>query len=276
MSNSTGNSNFRKIKIEALRRVIFEADTLAGKIFDLLLIVSICLSILVVMLDSIEEVRNQHGVWIHWAEWIFTIIFTFEYILRIICVQRPVLYCRSFFGIVDLLSILPTYLSLFFPGSHYLSVVRSLRLLRIFRILKLARFIGDAHIITDALRASRRKITIFLITILTLVIILGTVMYVIEGKENGFTSIPRSIYWAVVTLTTVGYGDIAPKTILGQIVASFVMICGYGIIAVPTGIITSEFSRVASREITTKCCRACSAEGHEVDAEYCNQCGEKL
>jgi len=276
MSNSADNSNSRKGKIEALRRVIFEADTLAGKVFDLLLIVCICLSVLAVMLDSIEGVRNQYGDWIHKAEWAFTIIFTFEYVLRVICVQRPLLYCRSFFGIVDLLSILPTYLSLFFPGSQHLSVVRSLRLLRIFRVLKLVKFLGDAHVITDALRASRRKIIVFLIAILTLVITLGSIMYVIEGEENGFTSIPRSIYWAVVTLTTVGYGDIAPKTIFGQFVASLVMICGYGIIAVPTGIITSEFTRASSKEVTTICCRVCSAEGHELDAEYCNRCGEKL
>jgi len=276
MAESENRSNYQKEGIEYLRRVIFEADTPAGKAFDLLLIVSISLSIIVVMLDSMESVQTQYGDWLYVAEWTFTIMFTVEYLLRVICVQRPILYCRSFFGIVDLLSILPTYFNLFLPGSQYLTVVRSLRLLRIFRVLKLAKFINDAHIITDALRASRRKIIVFLITVLTLVIILGSVMYVIEGKENGFTSIPRGIYWAVVTLTTVGYGDIAPKTILGQFVASLVMICGYGIIAVPTGILTSEFTRASAKGVTTRSCRVCTAEGHEIDALYCNHCGAEL
>ena len=276
MTDSETKKKHPKGKIEYLRQVIFEADTPLGKAFDLGLIVSIGLSIIVVMLDSMEDVQAQYGDWLLIAEWVFTINFSIEYLLRIICVRRPILYCRSFFGIVDLLSILPTYLSLLFPGTQYLTVIRSLRLLRIFRVLKLAKFIGDAHVITDALTASRRKIIVFLITVLTLVVILGSVMYVIEGKENGFTSIPRGIYWAVVTLTTVGYGDIAPKTVLGQIVASMVMICGYGIIAVPTGILTSEFTKASAKGVTTRCCRVCTTEGHEINAIYCNHCGAEL
>jgi voltage-gated potassium channel len=258
-----------------LHEIIFEADTPAGRTFDIALIGSILLSVLAVMLDSITPIRQAYGGWLIAAEWLFTILFTVEFVLRLLCVGRPVKYATSFFGVIDLLSILPTYLSLLLPGSRYLLIVRILRILRIFRIFKLAAYISEADVLIRSLQASRRKITIFLYTVLTMVTIIGSMMYVIEGAESGFTSIPTGVYWAIVTLTTVGYGDISPATPLGQFLASFVMILGYGIIAVPTGIVTSEMARVKPR-VTTQSCRECASEGHDHDASFCKYCGAKL
>jgi voltage-gated potassium channel len=258
-----------------LYTIIFEADTPAGKLFDEVLILSILLSIIVVMLDSVSSFAAIYGDLFYTLEWIFTILFTVEYFLRLICVGRPIRYATSFFGIIDLLAILPTYLGLLLPGGRYLVVIRGLRLLRVFRVLKLAQYMGEADLLIRALRASRRKITLFLFTVLTLVVILGSLMYVIEGAESGFTSIPRSIYWAIITLTTVGYGDIVPETNLGQALASVIMIIGYSIIAVPTGIVTSEIT-YASKYFKGRVCQNCSFEGHDIDAKFCKRCGAKL
>lgn len=258
-----------------LYTIIFEADTPAGKLFDEILIFFILLSVIVVMLDSVKGISALYSDLFYSLEWIFTIIFTMEYILRLICVGQPIRYARSFYGIIDLIAILPTYFSLFLPGSEYLLVIRSLRLLRIFRVLKLAKYLNEADLLMRALHASRRKITLFLFTVLNLVVILGSLMYVIEGGENGFTSIPKSIYWAIITLTTVGYGDIVPETNLGQAMASIVMIIGYSIIAVPTGIVTSEIAR-AKTYSKGRACQNCNFEGHDTDAKFCKHCGAKL
>lgn len=259
-----------------LHEIIFEADTKSGKIFDVFLIVTILLSVIVVMLDSTKSITIKYGDLLHRLEWGFTILFTIEYILRLYCVKKPIKYALSFYGIVDLLAIVPTYFTLFFPASRYFTVIRILRVLRIFRILKFVQYIGASKTLLIALKQSRRKITVFLLTIFTLVIIFGSLMYIIEGEENGFTSIPRSIYWAIVTLTTVGYGDISPNTPLGQLFASIIMILGYGIIAVPTGIVTSELVKTEKKEISTQVCRYCNKEGHDNDAKHCKYCGNKL
>jgi voltage-gated potassium channel len=260
-----------------IHEIIFEADTLAGKTFDILLIISIMISVFVVMLESISSVRDLYGRQLYLTEWFFTILFSVEYVLRLVSVGRPLKYARSFFGVVDLLAVIPTYLGLLFPAGHYLMVIRILRVLRVFRILKLANYLGEARLLMEALRASRTKITIFIFTVMTIVVIVGSLMYVIEGEANGFTSIPRGIYWAIVTLTTVGYGDISPKTDLGQALASMVMIMGYAIIAVPTGIVTAEISQQTSRQkVSTQACPECSLEGHESDAVCCKWCGAKL
>ena len=259
-----------------LHEIIFEADTPLGKGFDVLLIVSILASVAVVMLDSIGPVRSQLGGLLYALEWCFTFMFTLEYLLRLLVVGRPIKYACSFYGVVDLLAILPTYLSLLLPGSQYLIVIRILRILRIFRILKLVTYLGEAQLLLKALRASGRKIAVFLYTVLTLVVIFGSLMYVIEGEANGFTSIPRGIYWAIVTLTTVGYGDISPQTTLGQTLASLVMILGYAIIAVPTGIVTVEMSHLFKTKVSTQACPECGAEGHDVDARHCMYCGASL
>ena len=224
----------------ALYEVIFEADTSAGKLFDVLLIICILLSVLAVMLDSLAPIRLRYGRSLMMLEWFFTILFTVEYVLRLIAVRKPLIYAKSFFGIVDLLGFLPTYIGLLIPGSHVLLVVRVLRVLRIFRVLRLTPYVSAAGLLTEALAASRRKIAVFVVSVLALVVILGSLMYLIEGEGNGFTSIPLSIYWAIVTLTTVGYGDLSPQTALGKALASVIMIVGYGIIAVPTGIVTAE------------------------------------
>lgn len=226
-----------------LHEIIFEADTTAGKTFDVVVICLILLSIFVVALESVKSIREDYDAVILKIEWTLTILFTIEYVFRVIAVKRPLRYILSFYGLIDLFSILPTYISLFFPGTQYLLTIRILRLLRIFRILKLSEYITEANTITMALQASRRKIIVFFTAVLTLVTVMGTLMYVIEGEEHGFTDIPTSIYWAIVTLTTVGYGDLSPKTALGKTFASLVMIMGYAIIAVPTGIVTAEFSR---------------------------------
>lgn len=259
-----------------LHEIIFEAETRAGKTFDLLLMLCIVLSVGTVFLESVRDVREHYGYYLHAIEWGFTILFTIEYVLRLLSVGRPLKYAISFFGLVDLLAILPTYLSLLIPGTHYLLVIRALRILRVFRILKLATYLQEAERLMRALRASRRKIAIFLYTVLTVVIVIGSLMYMIEGEANGFTSIPRSIYWAIVTLTTVGYGDIAPATTPGQMLAAVVMILGYGIIAVPTGIVTAELVYGQREQISTQACVMCAAEGHDVDAVFCKYCGARL
>lgn len=258
-----------------LHEIIFEADTKAGKLFDIILLVSILLSVLVVILDSVSSLNQKFGEHFFYLEWFFTILFSIEYILRLYCVGRPLMYARSFYGIVDLISILPTYLSLFLPGGEIFLTIRLLRMLRVFRILKFVQYIGAADHLVDALKASRKRIAVFVFTILIIVVIVGSLMYAIEGAKNGFTNIPRSIYWAIVTLTTVGYGDISPQTGIGQFLASIIMILGYGIIAVPTGIITSEMTR-RIKTPTTQSCPSCSAEGHEADASHCKYCGEPL
>ena len=266
-------------KPDSLRRkiheVIFEADTPAGKAFDVVLIVSILASIAAVMLDSMQSVRETYGELLYVVEWFFTLLFTLEYLLRLFCVGRPLKYATSFFGIVDLLGTIPTYLGLLLPGTRFLLVIRVLRVLRVFRILKLVPYVTEIDFLRRSMAASSRKIMVFLFSIGTIVVIIGSTMYMIEGAENGFTSIPRGIYWAIVTLTTVGYGDISPKTDLGQMVASLVMILGYSIIAVPTGIVTAEMTRT-SRSISTQSCPECSAGGHDPDAVHCKYCGSRL
>jgi len=276
MRNHNQASTSGKSLRDKTYKIIFESDTPAGKSFDEALIITIILSVIVVMLDSVAAVKASHGELLHTLEWGFTILFTIEYFLRLASIGRPIKYATSFFGIVDLMAIIPTYLSLFLPGGQYLIVIRVLRLLRVFRVLKLVKYLSEADLLMKALRASRQKITIFLFAVLNLVVILGSLMYVIEGAEHGFTSIPRSIYWAIITLTTVGYGDIVPQTPLGQGLASFIMILGYGMIAVPTGIVTAEITYASGRKVTGKACSKCSTEGHDLDAEFCKHCGERL
>ena len=259
-----------------LHEIIFEADTPSGKFFDLALIVTIALSTLIVLLESIEGIRTQYGTLIHTAEWIFTILFSIEYLMRLISVGRPLRYATSFFGLVDLMAVAPTYLSLLLPGAHYLLVLRFLRILRVFRVLKLALYLKEGEIILRALRASRRKITVFLFGVLTAILILGSMMYMIEGEANGFSSIPKSIYWAIVTMTTVGYGDIAPQTPIGQLLAACMMILGYAIIAVPTGIVSVEMKDAMQQGVSTQACPNCAWEGHAMDAKYCSRCGSPL
>lgn len=258
-----------------LHEIIFEAETPAGKAFDIVLIWAIVLSVIVVIIDSVNSYQLKYGSFLYVAEWFFTILFTVEYVLRLLSVRKPWRYALSFFGLIDVLSIVPTYASLFVPGVQYLLTVRILRLLRVFRVLKLTEYIAEAQILTTALRSSARKIGVFILAVVTLVTVIGSLIYVIEGEENGFKDIPTSIYWAIVTLTTVGYGDLSPKTALGQFFASIVMIMGYGIIAVPTGIVTVELSK-ASLKAPTRSCPACSAEGHDADADFCKYCGARL
>ncbi len=255
--------------------VIFGTDTPAGKAFDVALLIAIIISVLAVMLESVPSLNDNYGLLFKYLEWILTAIFSIEYITRIYVTESRKKYIFSFYGLIDLLSLLPTYLSLIFVGTQYLLIIRALRLLRVFRILKLGRFVGEAEQLGRALKSSRHKITVFMGTVMMLVILLGTIMYLVEGRDNGFTSIPLSIYWAIVTLTTVGYGDIAPHTVLGQTIASFVMILGYAIIAVPTGIVTVELQKDKKRQ-EEKACTKCKSKGHETDALYCKFCGEKL
>ena len=256
-------------------QVIFETDTASGRFFDVALICCILLSVACAMLESVASINAQYGGILRSSEWAFTIVFTIEYLLRIYASRKPRAYIFSFFGIVDLLAIIPTYLSLIISGSHYLLVVRIIRLLRIFRVLKLIRHVGEAQVLMAALRASAPKITVFIGAVCTLIVIIGSLMYLVEGPSYGFTSIPTSMYWAVVTLTTVGYGDITPHTILGQIMAAIVMIMGYSIIAVPTGIVSVELSRFKDVE-SQKRCAACLKFIQDSDAVFCKYCGEKL
>jgi voltage-gated potassium channel len=261
-----------------LYTIIFEADTPAGLRFDLILIAAILASILVVMLDSVRTMRLEYGGTLTAFEWAFTLLFTVEYIARLSCVQNPIRYATSFFGIIDLLSILPTYVSLLVPDASVFLDVRTLRLIRIFRVLKLTLYVAEYQLLLAALRASSRKVLVFISMVLMLVLILGTVMYVLEGPENGFTSIPMAMYWAVVTMTTVGYGDIIPVTDLGKVIASFVMLLGWGTLAVPTGIVTAEMASqsLGRRYTTTRTCHVCLSEGHEPGAKFCKDCSAEL
>lgn len=259
-----------------LHTVIFEADTPAGKFFDVALILCILASVLVVMLDSVSWINARYGRLLYATEWFFTIVFTVEYVLRLACIGRPLAYAGSFFGVVDLLAVIPTYISVVLPSSRYLLVIRLLRVLRIFRVLKFVQFVSEASQLRRALIASRRKISVFLFAVVTVVVILGSFMYVLEGEEHGFTSIPKSVYWAIVTLTTVGYGDISPQTALGQAFASIIMIIGYGIIAVPTGIVTVELGHAMERRAAGRACGSCGAASHDDDAQFCKKCGALL
>ncbi len=261
-----------------MHEIIFEADTRAGKLFDVALLIIISLSVLVVMLDSVESYHETYGDLFNKLEWAFTIYFTLEYIARLYVVDRPMGYATSFFGIIDLLALLPSYL-LFLGGNHYFAIIRVLRLFRIFRVFKLGHFLKEGRYIMNSLKASAAKITVFLTFVLLLVMVIGSIMYIVEGELNdGFSSIPKSIYWAVVTLTTVGYGDITPQTGIGQFFSAMVMMLGYAIIAVPTGIVTQEFLKKDKdgHIINTAACKNCSAEGHDFDAEFCKYCGARL
>lgn len=261
----------------SLYTIIFEAETRAGRLFDLTLIVAILLSVLVVMLDSVRAVSAKYGDVLGALEWFFTLMFTAEYLARLYCVRRPLRYATSFFGIIDFVSVLPTYLALLLPGAHVLLDVRILRLLRIFRVLKLTSYVEEYSMLNRALLASRRKILIFLSVVMMIVLLLGTVMYVVEGPGNGYTSIPTSVYWAITAITTVGFGDIVPKTDIGRAISSFMMLLGWGILAVPTGIISSELSVQHGRlRATTRTCHECLSEGHELAAKFCKDCGAPL
>ncbi len=262
-----------------LQVIIFEADTPAGKLFDIVLLIVILLSIIAVALETLPSLSPEWKRALFILEWGFTIFFTIEYFLRIYTVLRPMKYIKSFYGIIDLLAILPTYLSIFFVGSQSLMMIRALRLLRVFRIFKMAHFIDQGNVIFKSLRASITKISVFLYFIILSVCIFGSVMYLVEGGSNSeFDSIPRSIYWAIVTVTTVGFGDITPQTSIGQFLSAILMIMGYAVIAVPTGIVSSEMvkSNLTSADVSNQCCPYCSTEGHDVDAKHCKDCGEKL
>lgn len=260
---------------ENIYEIIFEADTREGKLFDISLLVIILISVALVVLESVPAILEQNESFLKITEWVITIIFSIEYILRIAIVKKPFRYIFSFYGIIDLLSVIPTYLSIFILGSHSLVVIRMLRLLRVFRILKLTRYTQAGRTLARALWASREKISVFIFFVIILVIIVGTIMYLVEGAEHGFTSIPRGIYWAVVTLTTVGYGDISPETSMGQFFASIVMIMGYAIIAVPTGIVTAEIINPSDKH-NTQVCPACLHHTHDDDAKYCKKCGTEM
>lgn len=247
---------------EKLRKIIFEADTKSGKLYDVILILTVFISVFAVMIDSVSSFHQNYGIFLYRLEWFFTAIFTLDYIIRLMVVLNPFNYAKSFFGLVDLLGVIPTYLGLFLPGARYLIAIRYLRILRIFRVLKLVSYLEEARSLSNALKSSLKKIAVFLFTVLTIVVVLGSLMYVIEGEINGFTSIPKSIYWAIVTLTTVGYGDISPQTPLGQALAAVIMILGYSIIVIPTGIVTVDMA-------TSKLSNSC-------DVQYCEHCGKEL
>ena len=260
-----------------LHEVIYESNTTAGKVFDLSLLLLIVASILVVTLDSVEQYHNAYGKFFSTLEWIFTIVFTLEFILRLISIERPLKYVFSFAGIIDILAIIPSYLSFFYTGAQSLLVLRGLRLLRIFRIFKLTHFLTEMKFLGGAIKGSLTKISIFMLVVLALVIILGSLMYLIEKGENGFENIPESIYWAIVTITTVGYGDISPVTPLGKFFASLIMLIGYAIIAVPTGILTNEMLIAARRkQQKNEVCPGCGKDGHDDDAKYCKNCGTAI
>ena len=275
-----------------LHEIIYEADTPAGKLFDVILLIAILASILFVMLESIKSFDDKYHTFLDIAEWVITILFSIEYIARIISVRKPMRYILSFYGIIDLLSTIPKYISLFLGGTQALIALRALRLLRVFRILKLARYLGASNQLANAIKASRAKIAVFLFAVLIASVIFGTIMYMVEGEEHGFTNIPKSVYWCIVTLTTVGFGDIAPGTPVGQFIATIIMILGYGIIAVPTGIVSAEYTKAASDGkknisdeehenlktvvLNTQCCVNCLEETHRDGAEYCFRCGCKL
>lgn len=264
----------KKLK-KQLHDIIFEADTKAGKLFDILLLITILTSVVIVMLNSVNAIHVKYGDLFLFLEWIITIVFTVEYILRIYAVKKPIRYIFSFYGIIDAISVLPTYISLFLAGTNLLIVIRMLRLMRIFRVLKLVRYVRASNTLLIAFINSRRRIIVFLEIVLIIVVITGSCMYLVEGPESGFTSIPTSIYWAIVTITTVGYGDIAPQTVLGQTIASMLMIVGFAIIAIPTSIIGSELVKTRSQK-NTKVCSNCQFAQHDDDAKYCKRCGEEL
>lgn len=259
-----------------LNDIIFGAESKQGKAFDVLLIIAILISVLAVMLESVSYFSETFGHSLYVVEWAFTIAFTLEYGLRLLCVRYPLRYIFSFYGVVDLLSIIPTYLSIFIPGANTLLVIRILRILRVFRILKLFSYMQEAEQLAWAMRSSKRKILVFLYFVSTIVVVFGAVMYLVEGPANGFTSIPKSVYWAVVTLTTVGYGDVTPSTALGQLIATSTMITGYAIIAVPTGIYTAELTQVMRAKRDARGCIGCGKTGHELDADFCRHCGHSL
>ncbi|MEF3079295.1 ion transporter [Winogradskyella poriferorum] len=274
-----------------LHEIIYEADTPAGKLFDVVLLIAILASIILVMLESVSSFDDKYHNLLNIGEWIITVLFTIEYILRIVTVNKPIKYITSFYGIIDLLSTIPKYLSLIFVGTHALVALRALRLIRIFRILKLARYLGASNQLANAIKASRAKISVFLFAVLIASVIFGTIMYMVEGADSGFTNIPKSVYWCIVTMTTVGFGDIAPVTPLGQFIAAVIMIMGYGIIAVPTGIVSAEYTKASGSDkkvsdeehkhlqtvvLNSQCCINCLAEKHQDDAIYCHKCGCKL
>ncbi|MEX2597366.1 MAG: ion transporter [Salibacteraceae bacterium] len=273
----------KEILKKRLYIIIFGTDTPAGKLFDLVLLALIGASVLVVLLESVKDLRDLYGFWFHVIEYLFTFVFTVEYILRIWISRKPWGYVKSFYGIIDLLSILPTYLAIIITSSQYLMVIRILRLMRVFRILKLARFMKESQTLWNSLKASRAKIAVFIFSVFMVAVIMGTLMYLIEGEEGGFTSIPRGIYWAIVTVTTVGFGDIHPATAVGQFFASILMVLGYGIIAIPTGLVSAEMaknqnlSKDGTNDLLEKQhCNNCGKTSIEKDAEYCMKCGAKL
>ena len=274
MESSSNLSNWKS----KIHEVIYGTHTPAGKLFDIVLLFAIVFSIVIVMLESVRSLDDQYHDFFNISEWVITILFSIEYILRIICVSKPKKYIFSFYGIVDLLSTLPKYISFFIIDSQFLSVFRALRLLRVFRILKLIRFVGESNNLIRALKSSRSKIFIFIFFVFIISIILGTIMYLIEGPENGFKSIPQSIYWCIVTLTTVGFGDITPQTAVGQVLATIIMIIGYGIIVVPTGIVSAEFASTKDKSLnlTNSSCENCGTDIILSDATYCRKCGNKL
>lgn len=263
-----------------IHRIIFGTDTPAGKLFDVVLIYTILASVGVLMLDSIIEIRANYGTWLLVAEWIFTILFTIEFVLRLWSSSNRVAYLRSFYGVIDVLALLPSYLALFLSGANYFLIIRILRVLRVFRVFKLARYTSEANVLLRSMAQARRKISVFFMSVLLLCAIFGAIMYLVEGPENGFTSIPRSVYWTIVTITTVGYGDITPVTVLGQIVASIAMLTGYSIIAVPTGIVTAELANEMQKEFrrerTRRACDVCLKADHDNDAQHCKYCGSTL
>jgi voltage-gated potassium channel len=259
-----------------LHEIIFESDTRAGRVFDVLLLWVIVLSVVAVMLESVPGIRARYGGELRVLEWIFTLLFTVEYVVRLLVLRRPLGYVFSFFGLVDLLSFVPTYVSAFVPGAQALSAVRAFRVIRLFRIFKLVSHMRQAKVIITALRLSRPKIVVFMLGIIAIVVTMGSIIYLVEGEENGFTSIPRGVYWAIVTVTTVGYGDMVPKTLPGQVIASIAMILGYAIIAVPTGIVAADLNQATRQLSSGQACPACGVEGHDLDAAHCKRCGAKL
>ncbi|CAI8260678.1 MAG: pH-gated potassium channel KcsA [Porticoccaceae bacterium UBA1117] len=261
---------------EKTYRVIFGTDTPAGQRFDIALIYLILVSVLAIVLASIESIKMQYGDWLFRLEWAFTLLFSIEYLVRIYSSPKPLRYIFSFYGLVDLLSIIPTYLALLFPAANYWLVVRLLRVLRIFRVFKLVRYLTEANLLLRSMYAARRKVLVFFTVVLVICVIFGSLMFLVEGPENGFTSIPRSIYWTIVTITTVGYGDITPQTVFGQIIATMAMLTGYSIIAIPTGIFTAEIAREMIAESNNRQCNVCNRSGHHSEAEYCFQCGVSL
>jgi len=259
-----------------IHEIIFEADTKEGKAFDVALLIAIILSVVGVVLSSVDSISDKYGYLLKWSEWFFTILFTIEYFLRIYSINKPFKYIFSFMGIIDFLSIIPTYLVFVYPPLRVLVDIRIIRLIRIFRIFKLSRYLRGANVMQIALRSSQPKIIVFLLSVSLIVVVLGTLMYIVEGQTNGFENIPKSIYWAIVTLTTVGYGDVVPVTSMGKFLASMIMILGYGIIAVPTGIVSASMVKATQKSVSTQACRECSKEGHEPDAKHCKFCGTIL